>query len=456
MADDAEPREIEQTGSKIIDPLLANARESGLSVKLTEELKYGHTYWRAEFRIPVWGRPGSLLRQEQEYEHLSVSWMLPSGKGRRPRFLTASRNELLRTKWIKRPKDMRWELAQMRREAEKATARLALRKGGERWRLEMRNHRHETLASRTVTLAEAEYVIAVASELTAILAEEIRFFQWDTEAKEMVRSALVPVVPEDVPATPWGEVGEMIEDAGSVGGDIQIGAAPQRRFTHATLHGRIVDVTAYPIRGDGSDPMPPEDAPIHLSWQTCTTICRDVEDPGGTEEWADIEYSDLPEAYTGTYATVEDAERAARRLIRFFDPAHIGWDGRPDFPLSAPHAYTWADVRRVDARELKVGDIFVTPGMGNMYRADADGRVSGTTWALDGTAWCVQSWVNDTVTAISHTGQEKSQQTPEGAKVLRVEPSGTCDRCKREVRPWPLERGDRCAPKGWAYCIRRA
>jgi hypothetical protein len=131
--------------------------------------------------------------------------------------------------------------------------------------------------------------------------------------------------------TQWREVGDMVQDAGDVGGDIQIGAAPERRFTHATLPGRVVDVTAYPIKGDGSDPMPPEDAPIHLSWQAHMTICRDVTDPGGTEEWADVAYPNLPEEYTGTYATVEDAERAARRLISFFNPAHIGWDGRPDW-----------------------------------------------------------------------------------------------------------------------------
>lgn len=31
----------------------------------------------------------------------------------------------------------------------------------------------------------------------------------------------------------------------------------------------------------------------------------------------------------------------------------------------------------------------------------------------------------------------------------------TCDRCKRELRPWPLKRGDRCSPKDWAVCIRQ-
>jgi hypothetical protein len=30
----------------------------------------------------------------------------------------------------------------------------------------------------------------------------------------------------------------------------------------------------------------------------------------------------------------------------------------------------------------------------------------------------------------------------------------TCERCGREVHPWPLERGARCSPRTWAMCIR--
>lgn len=31
----------------------------------------------------------------------------------------------------------------------------------------------------------------------------------------------------------------------------------------------------------------------------------------------------------------------------------------------------------------------------------------------------------------------------------------TCERCGREMRPWPLKRGDRCSPKDWVACIRQ-
>lgn len=29
-----------------------------------------------------------------------------------------------------------------------------------------------------------------------------------------------------------------------------------------------------------------------------------------------------------------------------------------------------------------------------------------------------------------------------------------CSRCGREAKPWPIERGDRCAPGRWAHCVR--
>lgn len=190
---ESEAREIELTGSKIIDELLRGARESGMTVKITEKVNaYGSTQWAAEFRIPVEAPPGNLLHQMQEYDHLSVHWMRAPGKGRRPRFLGAYRWELTSHKTIKSAKAMRQELSSMRREAEKATARLALRKGGETWRLEVRGHRQEALSATIVTLEEAEHLVAVASELTAILPEEIRFYQWDRERQCLVRSALVP------------------------------------------------------------------------------------------------------------------------------------------------------------------------------------------------------------------------------------------------------------------------
>lgn len=33
-------------------------------------------------------------------------------------------------------------------------------------------------------------------------------------------------------------------------------------------------------------------------------------------------------------------------------------------------------------------------------------------------------------------------------------PAPSCTRCGRVLAHWPLERGDRCAPRDWVYCIR--
>jgi hypothetical protein len=29
-----------------------------------------------------------------------------------------------------------------------------------------------------------------------------------------------------------------------------------------------------------------------------------------------------------------------------------------------------------------------------------------------------------------------------------------CSRCGREQHPWPVDRGNKCAPKDWAHCIK--
>jgi hypothetical protein len=213
----AEAREIEQTGSKIIDELLSQAREAGMHVKITEEVNEdGYLFWTAEFRIPVWGRVGSSLRQQQEYDNLRVIWMRPPGTGRRPRMLDATRRQLFEYKRIKSPKDMCHELHMMRRDAEKTVARLALRKGGDAWHLETLGRRLEALTSRPVTLEEAEKLVAIASELTAVLPGEIRFYQWDSDAKEMVRSALVlQAAAEDMPKRAQARAEGLIPDEGN-------------------------------------------------------------------------------------------------------------------------------------------------------------------------------------------------------------------------------------------------
>lgn len=133
---------------------------------------------------------------------------------------------------------------------------------------------------------------------------------------------------------PWRELDSLYEGTDDCGGDIQTGNIFSRRFTHTKLPGRLFEVIAYPIKGDGSTPTPDEDAPIRLEVQTRMTVCRDVEEPGSTETWSDTEYSDLPERFDHDFDSVKKAEAHARAMIRSFDlDRHIGWSGNPGMEI---------------------------------------------------------------------------------------------------------------------------
>lgn len=50
----------------------------------------------------------------------------------------------------------------------------------------------------------------------------------------------------------WQQYGETSPDEGAVGGDIQAGRAPGKRFVNPEKPGAVFDVMAYPIFGDGT------------------------------------------------------------------------------------------------------------------------------------------------------------------------------------------------------------
>lgn len=127
----------------------------------------------------------------------------------------------------------------------------------------------------------------------------------------------------------WKDDGHGITTAGDVGGDIQAGEAYSRRFVHTRLAGRHIEVHAYPVAN--CQPDPGAEPTISLEIQTELMVATDPDDPGGTEVWSDLEYSDLPERYERTYPSVEAAEEAAQEYLRTLDPARdFTWDGRPE------------------------------------------------------------------------------------------------------------------------------
>lgn len=131
---------------------------------------------------------------------------------------------------------------------------------------------------------------------------------------------------------PWQEHGPMHEGGDDSGGDIQCGTAYERRFLHTKLPGRVFELTAYPIMGDGTDERHPEGV-IRIQQQICTTICRDVDDIGNTEEWSEYSYPELPERFDIDFTSMELAQEAARIYVETFDPEHINWDGKPEWKI---------------------------------------------------------------------------------------------------------------------------
>ena len=142
--------------------------------------------------------------------------------------------------------------------------------------------------------------------------------------------------------TVWKEDEFGILPAGDAGGDIQVGEAYSRRFHHATLHGRMITVTACPVQGDDTTPEIPNGV-IRLQVQTELMVCTDPDDPGSTEVWSDIEYSDLPERFDVDYDSIPDAQASALAYLKQINPAlHFNWDGRPPkhthySPYGAPY-----------------------------------------------------------------------------------------------------------------------
>jgi len=161
----------------------------------------------------------------------------------------------------------------------------------------------------------------------------------------------------------WFMHGGVGEDAGDVGGDDQIGKAPDIRFAHFDMPGRLVTVCVYPSArelsldempvcthppvlleslGDNVGrfaPSPPEHLAcsydmdsVGLRMQTEFMICSDIEDPGGTEEWCDYRYCELDtRPYTGTVQEILAAAGAdALKEVRLFNADQdIAWDGQP-------------------------------------------------------------------------------------------------------------------------------
>lgn len=107
-----------------------------------------------------------------------------------------------------------------------------------------------------------------------------------------------------------------------VGDDQQAGESYSIRFRRADLPNAIIMQTAYPVNV-GDDCKGPFLVRVETSW----LICRDPNDPGGTEVSSVRQPSDEDEFYE----TAAEAQRAAWNVANELssDAGSLTWDGLP-------------------------------------------------------------------------------------------------------------------------------
>lgn len=132
------------------------------------------------------------------------------------------------------------------------------------------------------------------------------------------------------------------------------------------------------------------------------------------------------------------------------------------------HGYGWDDLRERPARDLAVGDTFVSPAAFSAYGVDgATGRVFCMFgWeGPRGTAWTVTARDGDVTTCRGHDGREQTEMIPERARVLVVtppEPVGTvlvvkshraAERLERALGRKPAAYYDRAMKRGGTFVV---
>lgn len=122
----------------------------------------------------------------------------------------------------------------------------------------------------------------------------------------------------------WTEKDSVFHDAGDVGGDAQAGLSHNRRWWHRNQDGEyaVLDVYTYPAYVE-LDEIAPDPKRLVVGVQIHFTLCRDLEDPGGTEEWSDLMHATVSDEdeYLGA------ADEAAQLLLKALEPGRLGWCG---------------------------------------------------------------------------------------------------------------------------------
>lgn len=120
----------------------------------------------------------------------------------------------------------------------------------------------------------------------------------------------------------WTEHKSMFSDAGDIGGDLQAGNSYNRRWYVERPNGEraLIDAYTFPAFFDEDDE---KDKRRLIGWNIEFMVCTDLDDPGGSEVWAE-----------GTHAIVGEeietpgiADAAAKLLLEHLDPNMLDWCG---------------------------------------------------------------------------------------------------------------------------------
>jgi hypothetical protein len=133
----------------------------------------------------------------------------------------------------------------------------------------------------------------------------------------------------------WAEWGNLLRDAGDVGGDAQAGTSYGRRFVNAAdpHMPAFIDVYGYAAWPDPNNQNP---AALGYGVQIQIELLRSatLSDPASSELWADVRYpasAGFGLLAASRYSQLALASREALRQVRLFTPPAALWDGRAPF-----------------------------------------------------------------------------------------------------------------------------
>ena len=116
---------------------------------------------------------------------------------------------------------------------------------------------------------------------------------------------------------------DTICEAGDVGGDNQIGEAFNRRFYHPDKPGRLITVSVYAVNYENDAVEGGYE--LGIEEQIERMICRDIEDPGSTEEDCGYEYNAVDDY--ATFKSVEEAAIYAKKRLVGMTGDDLSWNG---------------------------------------------------------------------------------------------------------------------------------